>query len=94
MLYKELKMSHAPQSSEESTDSEDGTFSTVNYNEGLAPYRFEPERNSSTSGSSSDSDSNNGHGSEAPARVGNKNLWIVRVAVVKIERLMHYAVES
>ena len=72
-LYKELKMSHAPQSSEESTDSEDGTFSTVKYNEGLAPYRFEPERNSSTSGSSSDSDSNNGHGSEAPARVGNKN---------------------
>ena len=66
-------MSHAPQSSEESTDSEDGTFSTVKYNEGLAPYRFEPERNSSTSGSSSDSDSNNGHGSEAPARVGNKN---------------------
>ena len=81
-------MSHAPQSSEESTDSEDGTFSTVKYNEGLAPYRFEPERNSSTSGSSSDSDSNNGHGSEAPARV------IVRVAVVKIERFMHYTVES
>ena len=45
----------------------------MKYNEGLAPYRFEPERNSSTSSSSSDSDSNNGHGSEGPARVGNKN---------------------
>ena len=64
-------MSHAPQSSEESTDSEDETFSTVKYNKDSAPYRFEPERNSSTSGSSSDSDSNNGHDSESPTRVGN-----------------------
>ena len=66
-------MSHAPQSSEESTDSEDETLSTVKYNKGSAPYRFEPERNSSTLGRSSDSDSNNGHDSESPTRVGNKN---------------------